>query len=115
MSVGFSTTTRSRIEIRDEGLCVVCAMPGREKHHRRRRRVNYDGLAHSAANGVTLCGWGNHTGCHGKAHGNVEWAKRRGLIVLPEQSPLEVPVLHVSRGLIMFDNQGGWTPAGTER
>lgn len=107
---GFSTKTRSRIGDRDGGRCVCCGMPGREKHHRRRRNVDHDGLAHSPANGLTFCGWGNHTGCHGKVHSNPTWAKACGYIVPPEESPLEVPVRHYSRGLILLDGDGGWKP-----
>lgn len=111
MSKGFTTATAGLLVARDVGLCVCCGLPAREKHHRRRRRVNHDGLAHSPANGILLCGWGNHTGCHGQVHTYPRWAREHGYIVLPEESPLEVSLQHFSRGRILLDEEGGWTAA----
>jgi hypothetical protein len=105
---GFSTKTRSLIEGRDSKRCVCCGMPAREKHHRRRRRVDHDGMAHSPANGASFCGWGNHTGCHGKVHSNPTWAKAKGYILEPDQDPRKVPMWHFSRGWVVMDEEGLW-------
>lgn len=114
MSVGFSTRVRGLIDDREVSRCFICGGRGRERHHRRRRRVNHDGLAHSAANGILLCGWGNHDGCHGRVHSQPTWAKQHGYLVLPELSPLDVPIRHFSRGLILLDHDGGWREASLE-
>lgn len=59
-----------------------------EAHHRLYRSR---GGADTLSNALHLCGWGNHTGCHGVAHtvvGEVRgWSVRSGF------SPLLVPVL----------------------
>lgn len=73
--------------------------------------MNYDGLAHSTANGIRLCGWGNHSGCHGLVHSRPEWAKIQGYIVEPDQDPREVRMWHYSRGWILLDEDGGWKAA----
>ena len=91
--------------------CVVCGGPARDKHHRRRRRVDHDGLAHTAANGILACGLGGSAGCHGEIHRNPTWAQQCGYIVSSYANPLEVPVLHFQRGLILLDSEGGWSPA----
>ncbi|MCW4458163.1 HNH endonuclease [Microbacterium sp. MPKO10] len=53
---------------RSEGQCERCFSAGPlELHHRKFRSR---GGKHTVENLVALCGWGNHTGCHGKAHAN---------------------------------------------
>lgn len=89
---------------------MACGMRAREKHHRRRRRVNHDGLAHTAANAAYLCGWGNHTGCHGRVHSGPVWGRSMGYIVLPEEDPRTVPIWHFSRGWVLLDEEGRWIP-----
>lgn len=111
MSDGFSTKTCGLIAERDAGACVSCGGRGSEKHHRRRRRENGDGLAHTPANGVLLCGWGNHSGCHGKVHSNPQWGRERGYIVRPGVDPATVRLRHFSRGWITLDKDGGWKVA----
>ena len=54
------------VEARSGGVCEGCGRaPATEKHHRKYRsrggKDTVDNLLH-------LCGWGNHTGCHGIAH-----------------------------------------------
>lgn len=110
----FSTRVSGLILARDV-VCVACGMPGAERHHRRRKRVNHDGLAHSAANGIRLCGRGNVSGCHGRVHSRPTWAREHGYIVLPEQDPREVPMWHYSRGWILLDADGGWAPVSGSR
>lgn len=107
MSRGFSLAIAQLLVTRDQ-VCVSCGMPAQDKHHRRRRREDSDGLAHLPANGILLCGRGNVTGCHGLAHRNPAWGRSMGYIVRPGESPLAVPLRHFSRGLILLDNEGGW-------
>ena len=109
MPDGFSTTTSDLVLARDGVACWACGMRSTERHHRRRRQVDHDGLAHSAANCLRFCGWGNHTGCHGLVHSRPTWAETKGYIVIPDASPLEVPVWHYSRGWVLLDITGGWT------
>jgi hypothetical protein len=111
VNLGFSTRDRALIDIRDVGGCVACGGIGQEKHHRRRRRENGDGKAHTPANGILLCGWGNQTGCHGRVHSDPRWARPRGYVVRPGVDPATVPVWHHSRGWIMLDEDGGWKAA----
>ena len=60
------TKVRKIVSSRDGGACVRCGAIGAlELHHRRYRSR---GGMHDAANLITVCGWGNHTGCHGWAH-----------------------------------------------
>ncbi|MEA9983674.1 hypothetical protein [Subtercola sp. RTI3] len=55
--------------------------PATEMHHRLYR--GRQGSTHNVENLLHLCGWGNHTGCHGTAHSGAEgellgWAIRSG-------------------------------------
>lgn len=111
MAEAFSTKTRGLIDVRDAGVCVSCGGRGSEKHHRRRRRENGDGKAHTPANGALFCGWGNHQGCHGRVHKASRWAQERGYVVLPGVDPATVAMWHYSRGWILLDEQGGWAKA----
>jgi hypothetical protein len=61
-------------------------------------------LLESPANLVTLCGLGNADGCHGKAHGNPEWARNHGWIVSRSFEPAEIPVdMHDGWHLLLDD------------
>lgn len=105
---GFSAFTLGIIDTRDAGQCVSCGGRGRERHHRRRRGVNGDLLAHTPANGILVCGLGNQTGCHGLIHSEPVWARRKGYIVSPDVDPATVPMWHYSRGWVLLDEAGGW-------
>lgn len=51
---------------RADGKCEGCGKYAPlERHHRRFRSR---GGKTTVENVVLLCGWGNHTGCHGRAH-----------------------------------------------
>ena len=51
---------------RSGGVCEFCGrQPATEVHHRKFRSR---GGGHNIENLLHLCGWGNHTGCHGLAH-----------------------------------------------
>ena len=89
-------------------------MPATNLHHRRRRRIDHDGLTHSPANLVTLCGMGNVTGCHGWVHKNPTAARALGLTLRPDQDPRREPVKYLSRGvvqLVLLDAKGGYSLA----
>ncbi|WP_136043328.1 HNH endonuclease [Microbacterium sp. K22] len=58
---------RTAVHERAKGRCEGCGrIAPLELHHRKYRSR---GGKHTASNLVALCGWGNHTGCHGRAHG----------------------------------------------
>jgi 5-methylcytosine-specific restriction endonuclease McrA len=57
---------RRIVQERCGGLCEGCGkQPATELHHRKYRSR---GGGHEVSNLIYLCGWGNHTGCHGVAH-----------------------------------------------
>ncbi|WP_437582701.1 HNH endonuclease [Paramicrobacterium sp. CJ85] len=57
---------RDAVHERSGGQCERCFSAGPlELHHRKFRSR---GGKHTVENLVALCGWGNHTGCHGLAH-----------------------------------------------
>ena len=57
---------RKAVLERAQGRCEACGKEANlELHHRKYRSR---GGIHSFGNLVALCGWGNHTGCHGDAH-----------------------------------------------
>lgn len=83
------TTTQTAVRTRSQGLCEGCGQhPATELHHRRYRSR---GGTHEVSNLLHLCGSGNHTGCHGKAHtgaGEVlGWSVESG-IAPPAHYPL---------------------------
>jgi hypothetical protein len=75
-----SEFARTAVRERDLERCVRCAGPGQEIHHRRSRSVK--GVHRDCVcNLILLCGWGNHTGCHGYVHAHPEESRGAGLIV----------------------------------
>lgn len=102
--------TRMQVRGRERQMCVRCGMRGAEIHHRRSKSVR-DGHTHCPCNLVYLCGWGNHTGCHGWAHSNPFEAKASGLIVSKTVAiPGSVPVLVVVEGLLTLTCDGQRVP-----
>jgi hypothetical protein len=89
---GFPPKVIRALKNRSRGLCEGCGLaPATEAHHRQYRSR---GGTETLDNALHLCGWGNHTGCHGIAHSGRQgeacgWAVRTGF------STLEVPVLMV--------------------
>jgi len=68
----FSSKVRAQVLERAGGKCEGC---GRyrdvELHHRQYKSRGGKGTVENA---LALCGWGNHTGCHGIAHSaDGEW------------------------------------------
>lgn len=75
------------IETRSGGVCEGCGQaPAMEKHH---RKFKSRGGKDTADNGLDLCGWGNHTGCHGKAHSSDP---PKGWSVHSWEEPSAIPV-----------------------
>lgn len=104
---GFSPAVLRALKVRSGGVCEGCGLAeAKEAHHcQYRSRQGPDVLG----NALHLCGWGNHTGCHGIAHSGAKgeaigWAIRSG------HDPLLVPKFIVLRGVktwVRFDNDGG--------
>ncbi len=104
---GFSAATIKALKHRSGGLCEGCGQAeATEAHHcQYRSRMGPNALG----NALHLCGWGNHTGCHGIAHSGsrgeeLGWAIRSG------HNPLFVPKLVVIKGVqcwVRFDDHGG--------
>lgn len=92
---------RRTIETRSGGVCESCGdRPASEIHH---RQYLSRGGSHDVHNLAHLCGWGNHTGCHGRAHKDGE---REGLAIgMGYRSELQ-PLLY--RGVwVLPDDDGG--------
>lgn len=83
------------VEARSGGVCEACgAARASEVHHRKYRSR---GGTDDVWNLLHLCGWGNHTGCHGLAHSKDGHAL--GLSVNSWADPREVPA--VVRGVLV--------------
>lgn len=95
-------TIRLALRNRSHGRCEWCGHGGKrlEVHHRKYRSR---GGRHDASNLVMLCGWGNHTGCHGRAHGaeagDLEAAERAGMTLPSGADPALVPIRSVVFGI----------------
>jgi hypothetical protein len=79
-----------RAKVRSFGLCEICGVrQATELHHRQYRSR---GGRHEVANLLHVCGWGNHTGCHGKGHN--PGAHENGWAVASGLNPEEVRVMY---------------------
>jgi hypothetical protein len=71
----------AKVRERSFGMCEICGIrQATEIHHRQHR--SHGGLD-IVTNLLHVCGWGNHTGCHGKAHADSDryangWSVRSG-------------------------------------
>lgn len=92
---------RRIIEARSEGVCESCGdRPASDIHH---RQYLSRGGSHDVHNLVAVCGSGNHTGCHGRAHRDGE---REGLAIGRGYRSELVPLLY--RGVwVLPDDEGG--------
>lgn len=64
--MSFPASVRKAVATRSGGVCEGCGnAPATEFHH---RRFKSRGGKDTIENCLHLCGWGNHTGCHGAAH-----------------------------------------------
>lgn len=92
----------AELEQRSRGVCEGCGKaPATEMHHRKFRSR---GGLHRLGNLLHLCGWGNHTGCHGAAHGPDA---PEGWAVHSWEDPLLVPVVHARAGRTYLTNVVG--------
>ena len=101
-----SPAIKKAVEKRSAGICEGCGTAeATEIHHRKyRSRGGLDNLG----NLLHLCGWGNHTGCHGRAHSD---APPQGWSIHSWDDPLLVPAaLHA--GTFYLTNDGGLLPIG---
>lgn len=107
MSTDIPESVRRAVEARSGGVCEGCGVAAATEMHHRLYRSR--GGAHTVENLLHLCGWGNHTGCHGVAHTKVGevtgWSIRSG------GKPSEVEVLHALFGLVLLTTEGSWKPA----
>lgn len=93
----------ARVKERSAGLCEICGeRQATETHHRLPRS---HGGPDSVENLIRVCGWGNHTGCHGKAHSDSlryanGWAVRSGY------DPALLPVVYRGQLTILTADGG---------
>lgn len=91
---------------RSQGTCEGgCGQPATEIHH---RRFLGRGGKHNLANLLALCGWGNHTGCHGtahKGHAPAGWA----ISAWERRHEDQVPFVDLQGRSWWLDDQGGKT------
>lgn len=85
-----SALAYAQVKERSFGLCEICGIRrATETHHRLHKS---HGVLDTVENLLRVCGWGNHTGCHGMAHSHSQryakgWAVRSGFD--PADVPLE--------------------------
>lgn len=92
---------RRLIELRSGGVCESCGdRPASDVHH---RQYLSRGGSHDVHNLVHLCGFGNASGCHGRAHTNG-W--QEGLSIGRGYRSELIPLLY--RGVwVIPDDDGG--------
>lgn len=101
---------------RAQGHCERCGkFTPLELHHRLYRSR---GGAHTAGNLIAVCGWGNHTGCHGFAHAGAR-AEQDGISLRSwVKSPQLVPVKMAAPGGLfrwfLLDDRGNKTYLPTD-
>lgn len=102
---------RAVVDARDEHACVFCGNPASDRHHRRFKGMGGSSLpdTDSPQNIVALCGLGNTSGCHGRAHSEPEWARANGYRVPNGTDPLTVPITHHAWGVCWLLADGGFT------
>jgi hypothetical protein len=106
---GIPAAVRRVVLDRADGACERCGARDvpLELHHRKFRSR---GGKHTAGNLIALCGWGNHTGCHGVAHAENAQATAEGVSVPSWGDPLAVPVWHApTASWRLYDDAGGWS------
>lgn len=97
---------RALVLDRAGGRCEGCGGYAElELHHRQYRSR---GGKHSAENIVALCGWGNHTGCHGIAHSGRR-GTQLGWAVASWNDPAVVPV-KFHQGWVVLRSDGSAHP-----
>jgi hypothetical protein len=103
---GFPASELALMTKRSRGICEGCGLvKATEAHHRQYRSR---GGPDVAENGLHLCGWGNHTGCHGIAH--TAEGEARGWSIRSGYNPVEVPARIILEGrqvYVRFTADGG--------
>jgi len=101
---------RAVVDERDEQVCVCCAQRATDRHHRRFKGMGGSSLpdTDTAPNLVTLCGLGNTSGCHGRAHSDQQWALANGYRVPQGADPLTIPITHHAWGVVWLTTDGGF-------
>lgn len=102
---GFPPAILRALKKRSKGLCEGCGLePAADAHHcQYRSRGGPDTLG----NALHLCGWGNHTGCHGVAHSGHK-GEALGWAIRSNYDPLLVPKFRTFDATWWrFDNGGG--------
>ena len=86
---GFTPAVLGQMKRRSRGICEGCGLAeATEAHHRQYRSRGGSDLIENA---LHLCGWGNHTGCHGIAH--TAAGEAHGWSVRSGHNPILVPVM----------------------
>ncbi len=97
--MAFSEKVKNLARLRSQGICEGCGdNPAREFHH---RQYKSRGGKDTIENCLHLCGFGNTSGCHGKAHSADHpegWAVHSWAI--PQHEPV---ALHYGRALLNPD------------
>lgn len=92
----------AEVKERSGGMCEGCGEhPGINIHH---RQYLSRGGTHNLSNLMHLCGAGNTSGCHGKAHNGGE---QRGWSVWSWARPEIWPVLYRGQWVQLFDAKDG--------
>src|SRR5690554_5398469 len=100
----FPQKVRDQAAHRSQLLCEGCGGPGPlELHHRQYRSRGGEDVIQNA---LLLCGWGNHTGCHGIAHTAV--GEARGWSVRSGFNPAEVKLTHALYGVVVLHDDETW-------
>ena len=104
---GFPASVQKIIRTRSKGICEGCGLAeATEMHHCQFRSR---GGPDTAGNALHLCGWGNHTGCHGIAHSGAA-GEAIGWAVRSRHDALQVPkliVINYVKTWVRFDDAGG--------
>jgi len=101
-SSAFSPAVLRALNERSNGICEGCGKsPATEAHHRQYKSRGGSGLL---SNALHLCGWGNHTGCHGIAHTVI--GEQLGWSIRSGHDPAVVPVFHKADGTWWRNHEG---------
>lgn len=101
---------RRLVRERSGGICEICGEQKATNFQHRKARSHSGPW--SASNGLDVCGMGNAFGCHGYLHQNPDTACENGWSVKSWDDETTIPVQTV-HGLVLLDNEGGWTAVGT--
>src|SRR5690348_15468566 len=96
------TANSTMVKVRSGGSCEGCEVETATEIHHRKFRSR--GGGHEVSNLLHLCGWGNTSGCHGKAHSADApqgWAIPSGVAV-----PAEVALIRRGERVLLNDRGG---------